>query len=85
MPHRHPLRRLGARPVLAGLLALVAVLLVPAIAPGLGSIAEAVPTAPRNPAIDQSPPKWLGLLVMAVLFVPIIFVSIMPSKRSHQD
>ena len=41
--------------------------------------------SPPTPSLRQSPPKWLGFLVMIVLVLPILFLSLMPSKRSHQD
>jgi hypothetical protein len=44
------------------------------------------PAAPPQPsALRQSPAVWLGMLVMIVLTGVIISVSLMPSKRSHQE
>ena len=41
--------------------------------------------APQAPILKKSPPVWLGFLVMALLLIIVMFVSLMPSKRSHQD
>ncbi len=41
--------------------------------------------APPAPSLRRSPPVWLGLLVMFVLLAAILSVSLLPSKRSHQD
>jgi len=41
--------------------------------------------APPAPILKKSPPVWLGFLVMALLLIIVMFVSLMPSKRSHQD
>jgi hypothetical protein len=43
--------------------------------------AEAAP----QPNLLKAPPVWLGLLVMFILMAITISVSLMPSKRSHQD
>ena len=40
---------------------------------------------PPAPILKKSPPVWLGFLVMALLLIIVMFVSLMPSKRSHQD
>lgn len=53
------------------------VLLTPAIA--------AAQSAAPAPNLRRAPPVWIGLLVMAVLLGMVLAVSLMPSKRSHQD
>lgn len=42
-------------------------------------------TPPKAPHLSKAPAVWLGLLVMFFLLVPVVFVSLMPSKRGHQD
>jgi hypothetical protein len=42
-------------------------------------------TAPKSPQLQKTPPVWLGYLVMALLLAVVLAVSLMPSKRSHQD
>lgn len=46
------------------------------------ALAQAAPPAPN---LRRSPPVWLGLLVMFVLLTAILSISLLPSKRSHQD
>jgi hypothetical protein len=41
--------------------------------------------APPQPALSKTPPVWLGYLVMFVLLGVVLAVSLMPSKRGHQD
>jgi hypothetical protein len=41
--------------------------------------------APPQPDLNQFPPPWLSLLIMLVLFAVLMGVSLMPSKRGHQD
>ncbi|MEM7228329.1 MAG: hypothetical protein AAF432_05870 [Planctomycetota bacterium] len=40
---------------------------------------------PPNPNIRKNPPAWVGFAVMAILVGVVIFISLLPSKRSHQD
>ena len=49
------------------------------------AIAWAQDNAPPQPTLRKSAPAWLGYLAMFVLLVVVIVVSLMPSKRSHQD
>lgn len=42
-------------------------------------------TAPPPPALTRTPQVWVGYLVMALLLAVVLAVSLMPSKRSHQD
>jgi hypothetical protein len=41
--------------------------------------------APPMPTLSAGKPVWLGFAVMFVLVAIVVAVSIMPSKRSHQD
>jgi FtsH-binding integral membrane protein len=60
-----------------GLLMTAAVTLTPAIA--------AAQSAAPPPALRRAPAVWVGLMIMAVLLAMVLAVSLMPSKRSHQD
>lgn len=40
---------------------------------------------PPQPALQRAPALWLGLLIISVLLAIVLAVSLMPSKRSHQD
>jgi hypothetical protein len=42
-------------------------------------------TAAPQPTLQKSPPVWLGLLVIFIMLVLVVMVSLMPSRRSHQD
>jgi len=42
-------------------------------------------TAAPQPMLKRAPPIWLGLLVMVLLLAIVLAISLMPSKRSHQD
>lgn len=46
--------------------------------------AQEVLPAPQ-PSLQKSPPAWLGLLVIFIMLVFVIGVSLMPSRRGHQD
>lgn len=37
------------------------------------------------PQLHRGPPIWLGYLVMFGLLTAVMLVSLMPSKRGHQD
>ncbi len=37
------------------------------------------------PHLRRGPPVWLGYLVMFGLLTAVMLVSLMPSKRGHQD
>jgi drug/metabolite transporter (DMT)-like permease len=70
------IKRMGT--VATGMMMAVFVALWPAIA-------WAQAKAPEPPVLRKSPPVWLGFLVMALLLVMVLAVSLMPSKRTHQD
>jgi len=57
-------------------LAAVLVVLWPSIA-----LAQAAPT----PAIRNPPPPWIGLFTIFFFLVLVLAISLMPSKRGHQD
>ena len=42
-------------------------------------------TPAPQPNLRNAPPVWVGYLLMAVLMVIVVGVSLLPSKRSHQD
>jgi hypothetical protein len=56
------------------------VLVLPFIAPAI-ALAQSAP----QPTARKVPPVWLGYLVIFVLLVIVLAVSMMPSKRGHQD
>ena len=60
------------------LLASAAALLAPAIA-------WAQTTAPPAPGLRQTAAPWVGYLVIFVLLALVLAVSLIPSKRGHQD
>ncbi len=48
------------------------------------AIAWAQQTVPP-PTLRRSQPVWLGYLIIVVLLALVMLVSLMPSKRGHQD
>jgi hypothetical protein len=42
-------------------------------------------TAAPPPNLRTVPAPWIGLLVMGLLLVMVVSISLMPSKRTHQD
>lgn len=42
-------------------------------------------TAAPQPTLKNVPAAWVGYLLIAVLLIMVLGVSLMPSKRSHQD
>jgi len=42
-------------------------------------------TAAPQPNLQKSPPVWLGLLVIFLMLVAVVTVSLLPSRRGHQD
>lgn len=58
--------------------------MLPALA--LCAVAQAQESvAAPQPSLQKSPPVWLGLLVIFIMLVMVITVSLMPSRRGHQD
>ena len=60
------------------------VLVGPVLMPIL-AMAQEEEGAPPTPGLKQTSPVWLGYLFMAVLLAVVIVVSLIPSKRGHQD
>ena len=55
---------------------------------GLAALTPAIAwaqTAAPAPALQRAPPVWVGYLLMAVLLGIVLAISLLPSKRSHQD
>jgi FtsH-binding integral membrane protein len=69
-------KRFLSRAVVAGLTATA--VLAPAVA-----LAQS--EAPPQPNLRTYAPVWLGYGIIVVLLVVVIVVSLMPSKRGHQD
>jgi membrane associated rhomboid family serine protease len=42
-------------------------------------------STPDQPSLRNAPQPWLGYLVIVVLLAIVMVVSLMPSKRGHQD
>ncbi|MHC4079807.1 MAG: hypothetical protein ACYS15_06250 [Planctomycetota bacterium] len=49
------------------------------------AVAWAQDNVPPPPTLSRTPKPWLGFLVMFLLLVLVLGVSLMPSKRGHQD
>lgn len=56
-----------------------------ALAAILPAVVATAQDAPPQPALKNHPAVWLGYLVIFVLLVLVITVSLIPSKRGHQD
>lgn len=67
-----------ARPMCL-VMSLAAILMLPAIALAQEDI------APPAPTLRNSPPAWWGYALLFILLAVVMAVSLMPSKRSHQD
>jgi hypothetical protein len=65
-------------------LAPAALLLAAAAAP-LALAAPPAASGPPMPTLTHGQPVWLGFAIMFVLAALVIAVSLMPSRRSHQD
>ena len=64
----------------------VAPLVVVVLTLAPGAVCAAAAVAPRMPnTLRRGVPAWLGYFVMFVLAVVVISISLMPSKRGHQD
>lgn len=42
-------------------------------------------SAPPNVVLRKTSPVWVGYAVMFLLVLVVLILSLMPSKRSHQD
>ena len=49
------------------------------------TLAWASVTAPPQQNLRKAPPVWMGYLLMFVLIAVVIVVSLISSKRGHQD
>lgn len=49
------------------------------------AIAWAQSSAPPTPGLRRTPAAWVGYLVIFVLLALVLAVSLIPSKRGHQD
>jgi len=61
------------------------ILFIPLCSPILTSIVNAAVTSPPEPSIRKEPVAWMGLMLMLVFFGVVIGVSLISSKRGHQD
>ena len=48
-------------------------------------IAVAQDSAPPQPQVSKTAPVWLGYAAMFLTLALLVGVSLMPSKRAHQD
>ena len=61
-------------------------LTVPGFCCAIAAGAPAGPLPPPQPSVNQdSPAVWLGMLLMFIIVAVIVSISMMPSKRGHQD
>ncbi len=49
------------------------------------AVALAQDSAPPQPMLTHSAPVWIGFFFMVILLTIVLGVSLMPSKRGHQD
>lgn len=42
-------------------------------------------STPEQPSLRNTPQAWLGYLIIVVLLAIVMAISLMPSKRGHQD
>ena len=63
--------------------------LVGRLAGGIGALAitsaALAQAAPPQPGLTRTIPVWIGYAVLFILLGALISVSLMPSKRGHQD
>ncbi len=52
-----------------------------ALAPTASAWGQAAP----QPNVTNTPAPWVGFAIMFVLMAVVLAISLMPSKRSHQD
>lgn len=57
--------------------------IVASLVPTAAALAQAA--APPQPALNRTTPVWIGYLIMFIMLAALVSVSLMPSKRSHQD
>ena len=49
------------------------------------AVALAQEGSPMQPNLTRVAPAWLGFIFMVLLLALVVGVSLMPSKRGHQD
>jgi hypothetical protein len=49
------------------------------------ALAWARDNVPPPPTLSRTPKPWLGFVVMFLLVALVLGISLMPSKRGHQD
>jgi hypothetical protein len=42
-------------------------------------------STPDQPSLRNAPKAWMGYLIIVVLLAIVMAISLMPSKRGHQD
>lgn len=60
--------------------------LIPGGQPGAGNTNNQAPAnAAPQPTVKNLYPVWVGYIVIGLMIAAVMGVSLMPSKRSHQD
>lgn len=54
-------------------------------APLIITAATLAQNVPPDPRVTRTYPVWIGYAIGALLIVIILLLSLMPSKRAHQD
>jgi hypothetical protein len=49
------------------------------------SIVSAAMTSPPEPNLRKTPAAWMGFMLMFLFFGIMVTISLMTSKRGHQD
>lgn len=62
-------------------LLIVLVSLSTVLVPAMASFAN----APDSPTLRKVPAAWIGYVIVFILLAIVLAVSLMPSKRGHQD
>ena len=53
--------------------------------PIVSSVVSAATSVPPEPTLRKSPAAWVGFVLMFLFFGVVIGISLMSSKRGHQD
>lgn len=53
--------------------------------PLFASIVSATTTSPPEPNLRKTPAAWMGFMLMFLFFGVVIGISLISSKRGHQD
>ena len=51
----------------------------------MSSVVSASATIPPEPSLRKSPAAWVGFILMFLFFGIVITISLISSKRGHQD